>query len=135
MSSIKGKTTEEGHSTLLSRPTFSSNMGKKKDLSAAEKLEIVDCLGQGMKTLDISQNLKHDHCTVKRFLADSWHTRVRADKSTTRKVSARQIHWIKRAAAKMPLQSSKKVFEAASAGEHQGVGSSRTNPGWSRWME
>ncbi len=32
-----------------------------------------------------------------------------------RKVSARQIHRIKKAAAKMPLQSSKQVFEAAGA--------------------
>ena len=90
-------------------------MGKKKDLSAVEKREIVECLGQGMKTLDISQKLKRDHRTVKRFVADSEHTRVRADKGTMRKVSARQIHQIKRAAAKMPLQSSKQVFEAAGA--------------------
>uniref|UniRef100_A0AAR2KR07 Uncharacterized protein n=1 Tax=Pygocentrus nattereri TaxID=42514 RepID=A0AAR2KR07_PYGNA len=32
-----------------------------------------------------------------------------------RKVSARQVHRIKRAAAKMPLQTSKQVFEAAGA--------------------
>lgn len=30
-----------------------SSMGKKKDLSAAEKCKIVESLGQGMKTLDI----------------------------------------------------------------------------------
>ena len=90
-------------------------MGKKKDLSAAEKSEIVQCLGQGMKTLDISRKLKRDHRTVKRFVADSEHTRVRADKGTMRKVPARQKHRIKRAAAKMPLQSSKQIFEAAGA--------------------
>ncbi|CAI9583104.1 unnamed protein product, partial [Staurois parvus] len=46
-------------------------MGKKKDLSAAEKSEIVQCLGRGMKTLDISQKLKRDHRTIKRrFLPD-----------------------------------------------------------------
>lgn len=88
-------------------------MGKKKDLSAAEKREIVHYLGQGMKTLDISRKLMRDHRTVKKFVADSEHRRVRADKGTIRKVSARQIHRIKRAAAKMPLQSSKQVFEAA----------------------
>ena len=90
-------------------------MGKKKYLNAAEKREIVQCLGQGMKPLYISRKLKRDHRTVKRFVADSEHTRVRADKGTMRKVSARQKHRIKRAAAKMPLQSSKHIFEAANA--------------------
>ena len=52
------------------------------------------------------------------LLRDLWliqSTQVRADKGTTRKVSARQKHRIKRAAAKMPLQSSKQIFEAAGA--------------------
>lgn len=53
---------------------------KKKDLSAAEKCEIVECLGQVMKTLDISQTLKRDHCAVKRFVAESQHTWVHAHK-------------------------------------------------------
>lgn len=66
-------------------------------------------------TLDISRKLKRDHRTVKRFVADSECRQVRANKGRMRKVSARQIHWIKRAAAKMPLQSSKQVFEAAGA--------------------
>ncbi len=52
---------------------------------------------------------------MKRFVADSEHRRVPADKGRMRKVSARQIRRIKRAAAKMPLQSSKQVFEAAGA--------------------
>ncbi len=56
-----------------------------------------------MKTLDNSQKLKRDHRTVKRFVADSEHRLVHADKGKMRKVSARQIRRIKRAAAKMPL--------------------------------
>ncbi|KAM9811272.1 uncharacterized protein LOC133156020 isoform X2 [Syngnathus typhle] len=60
-------------------------MGRKKDLSAVEKREIVQCLGQ--------------------------------DKGTTRKISARQKRRIKRAAASMPLQTSKQIFDAACAGE------------------
>ncbi|CAK6982570.1 hypothetical protein NFI96_000791 [Scomber scombrus] len=71
---------------------------------------MVQCLGQGMKT-----SLKRDHRTVKRFVADSERRRVRADKGIMRKISARQIHRIKRAAVKMPLRSSKQVFEAAGA--------------------
>ena len=103
-----------GRSILLSRPQVSSNMGKKKDISAAEKCQM-QCLGKGMKTLDISRQLKRDHRTVKRFVADSEHRRVHADKVIMRKISARQIHRIKTSAAKMPLQSSKQVFEAAGA--------------------
>uniref|UniRef100_A0A8C5MML4 Tc1-like transposase DDE domain-containing protein n=1 Tax=Leptobrachium leishanense TaxID=445787 RepID=A0A8C5MML4_9ANUR len=90
-------------------------MGKKKDLSAAEKSEIVQCLGRGMKTLDISRKLKRDHRTIKTFVADSVHRRVRADKGTLRKISARSMNRIKRAAAKIPLHSSKQIFEAAGA--------------------
>ncbi len=48
-------------------------MGKKKDLSAGEKHQIVQCFGQGMKKLDISRKLKRDHRTVKRFVADLEH--------------------------------------------------------------
>lgn len=47
-------------------------------------------LGHGMKTLDISQELKCDHCSV----AESQDTQVHADKGI-RKVSARKMHWIK----------------------------------------
>ena len=46
-------------------------MGKKKDLSAAEKHEIVHYLGQGMKSLDISWKRMLDHGTVKKSVADS----------------------------------------------------------------
>ena len=57
------------------------------------KRQIVQRLGQGMKTLDISRKRKRDHHTVKRFVADSEH----------RRVNSRQIHRLKKAAAKMPL--------------------------------
>lgn len=39
-----------------------------------------------MKTLDISQILKRDHCTVKRFVAESRHTQVHAHKQ-------KQLQW------------------------------------------
>ncbi len=90
-------------------------MGKKYDLSAAKMRQIEQCLGQGMKTLDNSRKLKHDHRIVKRFVADLEHIRACADKGRMRKVSAIQICRIMRAAATMPLQSSKQVFEAAGA--------------------
>jgi len=114
VSPIKGKTTEEGR--IIKQTTIFKQYGKGKNLPAAEKREIVECLGQGMKTLEyFLKTFKRDHRTGKRFVSDSEHTRVRADKGTMRKVSARQMHRIKRAAAEMPLQSSKRVFEAAGA--------------------
>ena len=99
----------------IKQPQVSSTMGKRKDLSTAEKREIVQRLGKGMKMLDISRKLKRDHRTVKRFVSESEHRRVRSDKGIIKRVSAKQIHRIKRAAAKMPLQTSKQVFEAAGA--------------------
>ena len=90
-------------------------MGKKKDLSAAEKRQIVQYLGQGITTLDISKRIARDHRTVKIFVTDSQHKRVRSDKGKIRKISAKQMRRVKRAATKMPLNSSKQVFEAAGA--------------------
>ena len=84
-------------------------MGKKKDLSAAEKRQIVQYLGQGITTLDISKRIARDHRTVKKFVTDSQH------KGKIRKISAKQMRRVKRAATKMPLNSSKQVFEAAGA--------------------
>lgn len=81
-----------------------------------------------MKTLDILRKLQHDHRTIKRFVADSEHRQVCADKGALRKISARFMHQIKRAAAKMQLHSSKQILEAAGALEshgYQGVESSR----------
>uniref|UniRef100_A0A3Q4MF61 Metal transporter n=1 Tax=Neolamprologus brichardi TaxID=32507 RepID=A0A3Q4MF61_NEOBR len=52
---------------------------------------------------------------LQRFVAESEHTQVRSDKGTMMKVSARQIHEIKRAAAKRPKQSSRRIYEAAGA--------------------
>ena len=90
-------------------------MGKKKDLSAAEKRQIVQYLGQGITTLDISKRIARDHRTVKKFVTDSQHKRVRSDKGKIRKISAKQMRRVKTAATKMPLNSSKQVFEAAGA--------------------
>ena len=90
-------------------------MGKKKDVSAAEKQQIVECLGQGMTTINIAKKLHRDHRTIKKYVADSEHTRVRADKGKLRTLSNRQLRQVKRAAAKMPCHSSRQVFEAAGA--------------------
>lgn len=65
-------------------------MGRKKDLSSAEKREIVECLGQGLKTLDCSQKLRRDHRAIKTFVADSEPTQVHADKDRIREVFARK---------------------------------------------
>lgn len=62
---------------------------KEKDLSAAEKHEIVECLGQGIKKNEEKKKLKHDHRTVKRFVAGSQQRRVPVNKGTMRTLSDR----------------------------------------------
>ncbi|KAL6468680.1 hypothetical protein MHYP_G00222040 [Metynnis hypsauchen] len=90
-------------------------MGKKKDVSGAGKQQIVECLGQGMTTINIAKTLHRDHRTIKKYVADSEHTRVRADKGKLRTLYNRQLRQVKRAAAKMPCHGSRQVFEAAGA--------------------
>ncbi|KAI4874103.1 hypothetical protein NFI96_002857 [Prochilodus magdalenae] len=43
-----------------------AKVGKKKDVSAAEKQQIVECLGQGMTTINIAKKLHRDHRTIKK---------------------------------------------------------------------
>lgn len=62
--------------------------------------QMVQYLAEGRKTLDISQK----NLSVKRAVADPEHRWVCADIGRMRKVSARRIHRIKRAAARMPLE-------------------------------
>lgn len=52
-----------------------------------------------MKTLNFSRKDECDHRTVERFVADSGHAWVHADKRTMRKVSVGQTHQIKRETA------------------------------------
>lgn len=56
-----------------------------------------------MKTLNISQKLKRDHCTFKRFVADSQHTGFVQIKAPGQRFLS-DIHWIKTAAANRPLR-------------------------------
>lgn len=67
-----------------------------------------------MKNVDISKKLRYSHCAVKRFVAASEHTLFFSDKGTTvSKISARQIHQMRREDAKMQLPNGKKIFKAA----------------------
>ena len=59
-------------------------MGKQKDLTEEEKRIIVRRLAQGKKSLDISKELRRDHRTVKRFIANSNRVRKRSDKGVSR---------------------------------------------------
>lgn len=89
-------------------------MGKGKDLSEEEKHEILQYLGKGLKTLDISRKMNRDHRTVKRFVCESEKRQARSDKGVLRKVSLCQINRI-REEMKNPLMSSRQIFEAAGA--------------------
>ena len=46
-------------------------MGKKQDLTASDKDEIVRLLGKGISTLQIAKDVKQDHRTIKSFANNS----------------------------------------------------------------
>ncbi len=74
MNPIKGKILKKDVPHYYAGHRFQAIWERKR--ISAEKHQIVQCLGQGMKTLDISRKLKRDHRSVKRFVADSEHRRV-----------------------------------------------------------
>lgn len=82
-----------------------------------------------MKTLDISRKIKHDHHTIKRFVADSEHTWVRADKGTVRKIFVQDKSIaLREQQLKFPYTAANrylKLLVPLESHEHQGVGSSR----------
>ena len=100
---------------IIKQATCFRQNGEEKGSLCCWKQQIVQYLGQGITTLDISKRIARDHRTVKEFVTDSQHKRVRSDKGKIRKISAKQMRRIKRAATKMPLNSRKHVFEAAGA--------------------
>lgn len=71
---------------------------------------------------DISRKLTLDHLTLKRFVAEWRHAQVCANEGTLRKVSAKEIDLIQRAAATRPLQSSRQIFERQSVGSSRDLG-------------
>jgi transposase len=97
--------------------SFAINMGKKSDLSSAEKSLIVKSIANGMKTIDIAKEIGRDHRTVKKYVQNSQHERKRSDKGSMRKITPRKLRQIGRQLARKPLASSKEIFERVSAAD------------------
>ncbi|KAL6477128.1 hypothetical protein MHYP_G00156270 [Metynnis hypsauchen] len=55
-------------------------MGKRKDVSAAEKQQVVECLGQGRTTTNIAKTLHRDHRTIKKTSASLAAMGIKGDK-------------------------------------------------------
>lgn len=103
-------------STLLSKWSITVRMGRKKDLTVPERSQIVRLLSKGIRTVEISKKLGRDHRTIQRFIQNTESKRTRADKGSSRTVSARELRSIRRQTRKNPLASSKTVFEKAGLG-------------------
>ena len=88
-------------------------MGRKKDLSATEKKEIVQLLARGKTTLEISKILRRDHRTVKNAMEDVNKKRVRSKGKGFKNISDRDNRKLKQIITKHPLLSSAEVFDKA----------------------
>lgn len=77
-------------------------MGQKMDLTGSEKSKIVRYLAEGCSSLKIAKLLKRDHRTIKRFIQNSQQGRKKRVEKPRRKITARELRKVKRAAAKMP---------------------------------
>ena len=53
---------------IMQVEVLDTNMGKKRDLTDADRLKITSMLGYGKSTLEIAKNMNRDHRTIKRFV-------------------------------------------------------------------
>ncbi|CAJ0965145.1 unnamed protein product [Ranitomeya imitator] len=85
---------------------------------AAEVLKIVACIflvykdNKGCSSLEIAKLLKHDHRTIKRFMANSQQGCKKRVVQKRRKITAHELRKIKREAAKMPFGTSFAIFQS-----------------------
>ena len=90
-------------------------LGKKSDIRAAEKEEVVQLLGEGYSTMEIAKTLGRDHRTIK---VTNNINKVRTKKTKkfkaklTRQDYSRLSSRLSREVKKNPLQASKQVFDA-----------------------
>ncbi|XP_067257989.1 uncharacterized protein [Chanodichthys erythropterus] len=87
-------------------------MGQKKDLTGSEKSKIMRYIAEGCSSLKIAKLLKRDHRTIKRFIQNSQQGRKKRVEKPRRKITARELRKVKRAAAKMPLATSLAIFQS-----------------------
>jgi len=85
-------------------------MGRAADLSASEKSTIIRHLGAGKKIKDIAAEIKRSGRTIKRFVNNSNHKRVRSDRGKNKCISSKEFVQLKRTVASMTHETSKNIF-------------------------
>ena len=98
---------------IMQVEVFDTNMGKKKDLTDADRLKITSMLGHGKSTLEIAKNMNRDHRTMKRFMVSCQTTRKTLKRWHSRKLSSRDIRKLKVEMVKTPHATSKSIFDNA----------------------
>ena len=92
---------------------ITDRMGKNKSLSTDERARITKRASEGASPAVIAKELKRDPRTIKKAIENINFTRkVRKDRGKS-KLSPRDMRKIALAARKMPLHSSKSIFDAA----------------------
>ena len=91
-------------------------MGRKKDISEKERKKIIDMSLEGVSVKEIAKKINRCMATVYNVLADPFAVRTRTKTGTKGKLTAYQLKCVKRAASRLPLASSKQIFEDAGVG-------------------
>ena len=89
-------------------------MGRRKDLTDAEKVIIIKELANSTTPEVIANRINRHVVTVNKFLNDPFRKRkIRADYGTRKSVSKRDLNSLKRKLRKLPGASSAKIFKEA----------------------
>lgn len=86
-------------------------MSQKRNLTDTDMSKIVKCLSGGSTTLEIAKLLRHDHCTIKCFVANSQQGRKKHKEKKRCILTAKDLRRFKWEAARNPLSSSATVFQ------------------------
>lgn len=88
-------------------------MGRKCDLTQAEKDQCRILLSRGIDSLKISKKLGRDHRTIQRYVNEGVSGRKKYQKPGIRAVTPRQMRSLKLVIARKPFLSSAEIFESA----------------------
>ena len=88
-------------------------MGKKRGLTNDEKQRIVDLIAEGAATSEVATLLNRDPRTIKKYLADVHGGRKKRSDAGKMKLTDRELRKVTRSLKKMPLATSKAIFDDA----------------------
>ena len=86
------------------------NIGKKTDLSDAVKSEIVKSIANGMRFINIGQEMCLDYRTFKKYVQDSEYQWKKSDKGSLRKITSQKLNIIGRQLMIKPLDGIQNIF-------------------------